>query len=120
MSVPPSQRFEKFCAVSRLVTRDSKKKYAGTDGLLFDGEFQVGSMPTEYALLERALFNHQNNVDDVVGPIQTHVDAFHLAYIVDRWDPLYEKTKSKGAKNKKGKKKGTKTTQEETEEPKDK
>ena len=73
----------------------TKTLRAGHDGLLFEGKFSVGEMPEEYAALERALFSYSTPVDKVFGPIQTHMDAFHLGYITDRHDPLAEKRKEK-------------------------
>ena len=89
-STPSGARFDKFCEISRALTK-TKERRAGHDGLLFDGEFQIGSMPQEYEALERALFAYKNDVDDVVGPVQTHADAFHLGYIVSRRDPIADK-----------------------------
>ena len=84
---PASTRFDKFCEVSRALTK-TKKRRAGHDGLLYDGEFQIGTLPQEYEALERALFAYTSEIDSVIGPIQTHADAFHLAYIVSRRDPI--------------------------------
>jgi hypothetical protein len=93
-AVPPSQQFEKFIEISRAMTK-TKTKRAGSDGLLFDGKFSVGEMPEEYAALERALFSYSTPVDKAFGPIQTHLDGFHLAFITDRHDPVAEKRKEK-------------------------
>ena len=91
---PSSKQFDKFIEISREMTK-TKTLRAGHDGLLFEGKFSVGEMPEEYAALERALFSYSTPVDKVFGPIQTHMDAFHLGYITDRHDPLAEKRKEK-------------------------
>ena len=91
---PKEKQFDKFCEVSRALTK-TKARRAGHDGLLFDGEFQIGSMPKEFEALERALFSYKNEPDSIVGPIQTHSDAYHLAYIVTRKDPQAEKLKER-------------------------
>ena len=89
-SVKESQQFDKFCEVSRAMTK-SKENRAGSDGLLFEGKFSIGEFPDEYSTLERELFAFKTPVDKVLGPIQTHADAYHLAYIIERWDPRADK-----------------------------
>ena len=96
-SVKESEQFDKFCEISRAMTK-TKENRAGSDGLLFDGKFSVGEMPEEYGALERQLFDFKTPVDQVIGPIQTHVDAYHLAYVTNRWDPLMEKRKEEQQK----------------------
>ena len=91
-SMKDSLQFDKFCEISRAMTK-SKENRAGSDGLLFGGKFSVGEMPDEYDALERELFAYSTPVDQVIGPIQTHLDAYHIAYITERWDPLAEKRK---------------------------
>ena len=91
-SVKSSLQFDKFCEVSRAMTK-TKEKRAGSDGLLFGGKFSVGELPEEYRSLEREIFAFKTPVDQVIGPIQTHIDAFHLAWVTNRWDPLNEKRK---------------------------
>jgi hypothetical protein len=92
-----SKQFDKFCEISRAMTK-SKENRAGSDGLIFGGRFQVGEMPDEYSSLERELFAYNTPVDTPIGPYQTHVDAFHIAYITDRQDPVRDKQRELEAK----------------------
>ena len=117
LAQPKETQFDKFCEISRALTK-SKKKRAGEDGLLFGGEFQIGSMPEEYEALERALFSYKNQPDTVVGPIQTHLDAYHLAYIVSRKDPKAAQLKEKvKAEKEKAQSKRTESTTKGDEKP---
>ncbi len=97
MKEPHSTRFERFCQVSRAMTK-SKEKRAGSDGQLLGGAFRIGDMPEEYEALERVLFSHQSKVDSVLGPVQTHRDAWHLAYLLERHDPAAERRRERLAK----------------------